>query len=60
MSDEQYATPIIVNENGESTLLERIPVSGEGSDYNEAFIQKLAFEHPNCLPINELIVPMKD
>ena len=24
------------------------------SDYNEAFIQKLAFDHPNCLPINEI------
>ena len=54
MSDEQYATPILVGDNGRSSTLERLPVSGQGSDYNEAFIQKLAFEHPGCLPVSEI------
>ena len=54
MADEQYATPIIIGEDGQSSLLERIPVSGKGSDYDEAFIQKLAFKHRSCLPISEI------
>ena len=53
MSDTCYAKPILVKDSGESLLLERVPVSGEGSDYDEAFIQDLAFRHPKCLPINE-------
>ena len=40
MADEQYATPIIIGEDGQSSLLERIPVSGKGSDYDEVFIQQ--------------------
>jgi hypothetical protein len=54
MADGQFATPIIVGEDGESTVLQRIPVSGDGSDYNEAFIQDLAFKHPGCLPVTEI------
>ena len=32
MTDEQYATPIIIDEDGQSSLLERIPVSGKSSN----------------------------
>lgn len=54
MTDEYYAKPVLVKDNEESILLERVSVTGEGADYNEAFIQDLAFKHPNCLPINEI------
>lgn len=54
MTDEYYAKPVLVRDNDESILLERVSVTGDGAEYNEAFIQDLAFKHPNCLPINEI------
>ena len=54
MSDEQYATPILVGSNKSSTVLKRVPVSGKDSNYDEAFIQDIAFNHPSCLPITEI------
>ena len=54
MSDEHYAKPVLVRSNDESILLDRVSLTGSDADYNEAFIQDLAFKHPNCLPINEI------
>jgi len=54
MSFEQYATPIIVGANGVSTPLQRLPISGADSTYDEGFIQDLAFKHPSCLPVTEI------
>ena len=54
MSVEQYATPIIVGADGASVALKRVPMSGSDSNYNEAFIQDLAFKHPSCLPVTEI------
>ncbi len=54
MSDKQYARPLLIRTNQPSIELERVPVSGEGSNYDENFIQKIAFEHPDCLPVTEI------
>ena len=54
MSDEHYAKPVLVRSNKVSLLLDRVALTGTDIDYNETFIQDLAFLHPNCLPINEI------
>ena len=54
MSDKQYARPVYVKENQPTIKLERIPISAKGSNYDEKFIQKIAFDYPDCLPITEI------
>jgi len=54
MEKGQYASPILIRQNGVSDSLIRMPISGDGANYNESFIQQLAFEHPSCLPVNEI------
>ncbi len=54
MAEQQHATPIWIGVDENTAVLERIPVSGGDSTYNEEFIQKLAFKHPSCLPVNEI------
>lgn len=54
MENKQYTAPIIIQKNGISATLNRLPISGSESDYNEEFIQKLAFKHPNSLPVGEI------
>lgn len=51
---DQYSTPVWIEQDGKEFALDRIPVSGPDSTYNEAFIQDLAFRHPSALPINEI------
>lgn len=41
MTDEYYAKPFLVRYNDESLLLERISVTGDSADNNEAFIQDM-------------------
>ncbi len=53
MSDSQFSTPIQIKDDS-AMLLERIPLSGSDSTYNEAFIQDLAFKYPSCLPVREI------
>lgn len=48
-----YSVPLLIGEN-DVTRLERVPLSLDASTYDEAFIQRLAFEHPECLPIHEV------
>ena len=54
MSVQQHGTPILINVDGNTDVLERVSVSGKDSTYNEAFIQNLAFKYPSCLPIDEI------
>lgn len=51
----QFATPIIINNEEAVTVLERLPLGGEGAKkYNEDWLQKILFEQPSALPINEI------
>jgi hypothetical protein len=54
MSESQFTTPLIISDQGVSSL-KRIPlVSGKGTNsYNEAWIQQIVFDNPECLPVNE-------
>ena len=55
MPDNSCSSPVIINDKKKTSYtLERIPISGQNSDYNERFIQDIAFKHPECLPINEI------
>jgi len=53
MSDNPYAAPLLVGERGETKRLERLPLGG-GSHYDEAYIQELAFHHPEALPVADI------
>jgi len=55
MSESQFTTPLIISNQGVSSL-KRIPlISGKGENsYNEAWIQQIVFENPECLPVNEI------
>lgn len=52
MSDDPYAAPILVGVLG-ARRLERLPLGG-GGGYDEQFIQRLVFDHPEALPIAEI------
>lgn len=46
-------TPVLVN--GTARALERVDLSGgQPPEFNEAWLQRLLFEHPECLPIGEI------
>jgi hypothetical protein len=55
MSESQFTTPLIISNHGASKL-NRIPLvsNNDGNGYNEEWIQKIAFENPECLPVNEI------
>lgn len=55
MGENQFTTPLIISNQGVSSL-KKIPlVSGKDEEgYNEAWIQKIVFENPECQPINEI------
>ncbi len=46
-----YATPFIVNDQGEIESLERVPF---GSGFSEAWLQTRLFENPQSLPLTEI------
>ncbi|GAB6194366.1 PDDEXK family nuclease [Desulfocastanea catecholica] len=46
-----YATPFIVNDKGETELLERVPF---GSGFSENWLQNRLFENPQSLPLLEI------
>jgi hypothetical protein len=50
----QYANPLIISPDNQVSPLQKLLLSGDKSAYNETFIQKLAFAHPQCLPVNEI------
>lgn len=55
MSESQYTTPLVISSQGVAKL-QKIPLvsSKDDNDYNEAWIQQIAFENPECLPVNEI------
>jgi len=58
MASTAYGTPLILAEGKPLVVMSRVSLAakGEGAIYDEAFIQQLAFDHPSCLPINEIDV----
>lgn len=54
--NSQFSTPLLIPQDGASQSLERIPLSASdaSNEYNETWLQKLLFEHPEALPINEI------
>lgn len=54
MTDSAFGSPLLIDADGKSTILDRVPLSGAEASYDEAFIQKLVFDHPQCLPIKEI------
>jgi hypothetical protein len=51
----QFATPVMITREEKVTTLERLPLGGEGAKkYNEDWLQKILFEQPSTLPINEI------
>ena len=46
--------PFVIREGASPIEMKRLPLSGPGSSYDEAFVQRLAFEHPSCLPIADI------
>ena len=52
MQRTAYGTPLVIRDGESPVVLDREPISsGPDSTYGEAYLQKLAFEHPSCLPI---------
>ncbi len=54
MSTESYGKPLLIEKSGEAELLQKIPLSESSQSYDEAFIQKLVFRHPECIPIEQI------
>jgi hypothetical protein len=46
-----YSTPFIINESGETELIERIPL---GSGFSENWLQNRLVENPQALPLQEI------
>jgi len=62
MADGAYGKPLIVRDGKPSIMMERLSMGGgqQSRTYDEAFIQKLAFDHPECLPISEIDIAYKE
>jgi hypothetical protein len=55
MRRNQFTAPILIDEQGEGTTLERLSVKASGeSYYDENWLQKLLYNHPEALPISEI------
>jgi hypothetical protein len=56
MSESAYGTPLLIRDGKEPLPLARVSLSTQvdGEKYDEEFIQKLAFKHPEALPISEI------
>lgn len=55
----QYSTPVIVAQDDAVRPLSRIKLASSG-DYTEAWLQKIIFETPNCLPVAEIDSAYRD
>lgn len=62
MTDSAYGAPLIMRNGGAPLQMTRVALTGreQGAEYDEAFIQQLAFEHPESLPIDEVDIAYKD
>jgi len=56
MADGQYASPFIVNVEGDVIPLKRVSFAAGGDEfnYNEEWLQNLLFANPSSLPIKEI------
>lgn len=54
--ESQYSSPVVIQPDGTTYLLERLPLSASGgeSEYDEEWLQNLLYENPDCLPIAEI------
>jgi hypothetical protein len=52
VATEYYGQPVLIPNDGDIQLLER--VSLDGKDYDEKFVQTMAFDHPECLPVSAI------
>jgi hypothetical protein len=54
--DTQFGLPVIVYATKQAERLDRIPLTAsvDADCYDEDWLQKLVFEHPQCLPLNEI------
>ena len=53
----QHARPAVVSLSSDGPapeLLERVPLAGTNDRFNEAWLQRLIFDHPELLPISEI------
>ncbi len=55
----QYGTPVIVSEDKIARTLQPIKLNSSGT-YNEAWLQKVIFERPDCLPVAEIDSAYRD
>jgi hypothetical protein len=46
--------PLIIRDGAHSSLFDRVPMTGDGSDHDEALVQDIVFAHPASLPIAEI------
>ena len=55
MGKHQFATPVLVSDKGEEPL-ERVHLKlpSDQADYDEKWMQEFVFDHPDCLPVNEI------
>lgn len=49
-----YGNPLLVRTDNSSTVLERVPLAGDLSQYSEAWLRDLLYGHPSALPIDEI------
>jgi hypothetical protein len=49
-----FASPIQLNNLGESHVLERVPLGHGGDSFSEKWVQEILFSHPECLPFKEI------
>lgn len=50
-----FTRPFLVNPSGDATLLERIPLTGDGGGkLSERWLQEALFAHPESLPVREI------
>ena len=50
-----FSRPILVRQNNTSVVLNQVPVTHKGqSQYDEAWLQRLLYRHPDALPISEI------
>lgn len=56
MSESAYGTPLLIRNGEEPLPLARISLAAQsdGEKYDEKFVQKLAFQHPEMLPVSEI------
>jgi len=55
MMTTAYASPVLIEPDCDGVRLERVKLSGTGNtQFSEAWLQRLLFAHPECLPLREI------